>query len=183
MLIPGLQAINHPQYLRRVPPRARWIAQNQTNRLLWVDDVYAPDRQRHALGVHIGRILVVDHVIQQGDFALLVANDGELKIRAGNFIDVFNPAVVRIDRVGGQADQFDIALGEFRLEFGEGAEFCGKVGWSFASFGSVFKGENVGAVLTSGADGRKVLWVGEDDGPAVADPLVEVLDGAIGGLC
>ena len=184
MFVACLQAIDHPQHLRSVSPRARGIAQDQANRLLRIDDIHASDGQRHALGVHIGCVLIVDHVVQQGNLALLVANDGELEVRAGDFVDVLDPAVVGVDRISGEADQLDIAFGEFGLEFGEGAEFCEEVGWSFAFLYVVSGNERVWeAVLTSGADRCEILWVRENDGPAIADPFVKVFDGAIGSLC
>ena len=60
------------------------------------------------------------------------------------------------DGVDGEADDLGAALGELLLEAGDGAEF-------------------------GGADGREVLGVGEENGPAVADPFVEV-DGPLGGF-
>ena len=61
-----------------------------------------------------------------------------------------------VDGIDGEADDLGAALGELRFEVGDGAEL-------------------------GGADGGEVLGVREEDGPAVADPLVEV-DGAVGGF-
>ena len=80
VLVTRLQTVDYPQHLRRVSPRASRIAQDQPNGLLGIDNVHAPDRQSHALGVHIGRVLVIDHVILQGNLALLVTDDGELEV-------------------------------------------------------------------------------------------------------
>lgn len=60
---------------------------------------------------------------------------------------------MRVNGVGGQANQLYTALGEFRLELGKGAQL-------------------------GGADGGVVLWVREEDCPLVADPLVKV-NGAV----
>ncbi len=99
---------------------------------------------------------MVEHVVGEGDLALLVADDGEGQAGAGDLVDVLDPAAVGLDGVGGEADELRAALGELGLELGEGAEL-------------------------GGADGGVVLWVGEEDDPLVADELVEV-DWAGGGV-
>lgn len=96
------------------------------------------------------------HVVEVGDLALLVGNDGEGHLGAGDLVNVLDPVAVAADRVGRQADQLDTALGELGLELGEGAEL-------------------------GRADGGEVLRVGEQDDPFVTDELVEV-DRARGGL-
>ena len=96
------------------------------------------------------------HVVEESDLALLVANDGEGDLAAGDLVNVLDPAIVGLDGVGGQADELDAALLELGLELGEGAQL-------------------------GGADGGVVLGVGEEDHPLVADELVEV-DVALGGL-
>jgi hypothetical protein len=100
--------------------------------------------------------LVVDHVVQVGDLALGVGDDGELQLGAGDLIDILDPAVVRLNVVGAQTDELDTASSELGLELGEGAEL-------------------------GGADGGEVIGVGEEDSPLVTDELVEV-DGTVGGL-
>jgi hypothetical protein len=55
---------------------------------------------------------------------------------------------VLLDRIHAQPDQLGIALGELRFDPGHVAEF-------------------------GGADGREILGVREQDGPAVADPFVK----------
>lgn len=96
------------------------------------------------------------HVVEQGNLALLVANDGESDVAASDLLDVVDPAIVGVDRVGRQTNQLDAALGELGLQLGKGAQL-------------------------GGAHGREVLRVGEEDDPAVADKLVEV-NGALGGF-
>jgi len=99
---------------------------------------------------------VVNHVVSESDLALLVADDGEAELGAGNLVNIADPALVAVDRVSRQADELDAALGELGLELGKGAEL-------------------------GGADGRVVLRVGKEDDPAIADELVEV-NGALCGL-
>merc|ERR1712080_416227 len=100
--------------------------------------------------------LVVNHVVGKSDLPLLVTNDGEAQLGAGDLIDVLDPAAVALNGVRGQADELGVPLGELGLELGEGTEL-------------------------GGADGSGVLGVREEDDPVVADELVEV-DGATGGL-
>ena len=99
---------------------------------------------------------MIEHVVRIRDLALLVADDREAEIRAADLVDVFDPPGMRVDGVGGQADEFDAAFGEFGLELRKGAEF-------------------------GGAHGGVVFRVGEEDDPFVADELVEI-DGAVGGV-
>lgn len=96
------------------------------------------------------------HVICESDLSALVPNDREGELRAGDLINVLDPATVALDRVGRQADELCTALGEFRLELGKCTEL-------------------------SGANWSVILGVREEDYPFVADELVEV-DWAIGGL-
>src|SRR3546814_14693784 len=76
--------------------------------------------------------------------------------RAGDLLDVLAPALVVLDAVDRQADDLDVALVPLRLQGGYAPEL-------------------------GGADRRVVLGVREEDGPAVALPLVEV-DGALGAV-
>lgn len=65
------------------------------------------------------------HVVCQSDLALLVADDGELEVAAGDLVDVLDPAAMALNGVGAQTDELCTTLGELRLEFGKGAEFGG----------------------------------------------------------
>lgn len=96
------------------------------------------------------------HVVGVGDLALLVTNDGELQLGAGDLINVLDPATVALNSVGRETDEFDATLGELRLELCESTKL-------------------------SGADGGVVLGVREKHNPFVANEVVEV-DWAVGGL-
>lgn len=96
------------------------------------------------------------HVIKVGDLALLVGNDGEVDLGAGDVLDIADPALVAAEGVGRETDELDAALGELRLEAGHLTEL-------------------------GGADGRVILGVGEEDDPVVANELMEV-NGTLGGL-
>ena len=96
------------------------------------------------------------HVIEICNLALLVADDREAQLAAGDLVNILDPSSVRLDGVGRKTDQLDATLGEL------GLELC--------------KGTKLG-----GADGSVVFWVGEQDNPVVANELVEV-NGALSGL-
>jgi hypothetical protein len=63
---------------------------------------------------------------------------------------------VAVDRIDAEPHQLDAALIEFRLQFGQGAEF-------------------------GGADRGEILGMREQERPAVADPIME-LDFSFGGF-
>lgn len=92
---------------------------------------------------------MVDHVVCEGDLALLVANDGEGELAARDLVNVLDPARVRVDGVGRETDELGPAARKLWLELCECAELCG-------------------------ADGRVVLGVREENDPVVANELVEV---------
>lgn len=156
MLVGGLQGINDTEDLGGVTASGGGVGHDETDLLGGVDDEDGADGQSHALGVDVGGVLVVDHVVLVGDLALGVGDDGELEVGASDLVDVLDPAVVGLDAVGAQTDELDTAGSELGLELGEGAQL-------------------------GGADGGEVIGVGEEDGPLVADELVEV-DGTVGGL-
>jgi hypothetical protein len=177
VLVTGLQGVDHAEHLSGVAASGGGVGEDETDGLLGVNDEDGADGKRNALGVDIGGVLVVQpaqlgqlwrsgnscgdegwnsHVIEVRDLALLVANDREVQVAAGDLIDILDPSSMRLDGVGGQTDQLGVALGELGLQLGEGAQL-------------------------GGADGRVVLRVGEEDNPVVANELMEV-NGALGGV-
>jgi hypothetical protein len=97
-----------------------------------------------------------EHVVELGDLEIDVADHGVVDGVAGDVLDVDGPLGVVLDGIDREADDLGSALGELAFEAGQGAEL-------------------------GGADGGEVLGVGEEDGPVVADPLVE-LDEAVGAV-
>lgn len=156
VLLGGLESINDTENLSSVAAGRGGVGHDQTDLLGGVDDEDGADGQSHTLGVNVGGVLVVNHVVQVGDLALGVGDDGELELGAGDLIDVLDPTVVRFNVVGTQTDELDTTRGELGLKLGEGTEL-------------------------GGADGSEIIGVGEEDGPLVADEVVEV-DGTVGGL-
>jgi hypothetical protein len=182
VLVAGLEGVDDAEDLGGVAAGGGRVGEDGADLLVGVDEEDGADGEGNALLVDIGGVLVVDpvvggsakgrhstymkgwaraprrnlHVVGEGDLALLVANDGEGNLAAGDLLNVVDPAIVGVDGVGGQANELDAALGELGLELSEGAEL-------------------------GGADGSVVLGVGEEDNPLVADELVEV-NGAGRGL-
>jgi len=66
--------------------------------------------------------LIIDHVVQVGDFAVLIGDDREGQMAACNFVDILNPSLVGIQSVGTQSNELNTSLGELRFKFGKGAE-------------------------------------------------------------
>lgn len=96
------------------------------------------------------------HVVEEGNLALLVGNNGELDVGSGDIGNVLDPALVAADGVGRETEELDATLVELGLETSHLAEL-------------------------GGADGGVILGVGEEDDPVVADVLVQV-NGTIGGI-
>lgn len=96
------------------------------------------------------------HVIHERHLPLLVANDREAERGAADFVNIFDPPAMTLNRGRAQTNELNTPLRELGLELGECAEF-------------------------GGTHGGVALWVGEENNPVFADELVEV-DGAAGGF-
>ncbi len=96
------------------------------------------------------------HVVELGHFELGVADHRIVNFVALGLFDIRGPLAVIGDGIDAEAEDFTVALLEFRLKASHVAEF-------------------------RRADGREVFGMREQDGPAVADPFVET-DGALGGF-
>lgn len=108
------------------------VGHDQTDLLGGVNDEDGADGQSQALGVNVGGVLVVNHVIGVGDLALGVGDDGELQLGAGglvaildHLVDILDPAVVALGIVGTETNELSVACGELRLELGESTELSG----------------------------------------------------------
>lgn len=100
LLVGSLQRLHDTQHLGRVAAGGGWVRHGQANLLAGVDNKNGADGQGHALVVDVGGVLVVDHVVQVGNLALRVRDDGELEVGAADFVNVLDPPVVRVDFVG-----------------------------------------------------------------------------------
>lgn len=103
---------------------------------------------RRTLRVDVGGVFVVKHVVEVGNLALGVGDDGELQVGARHLVDILDPLVVRIDVVGAlvcvvsnvirprmssclssyQTDELDTASGKLGLELGKCTELGGANG-------------------------------------------------------
>lgn len=61
---------------------------------LWWEWGTRPSGYEPTLLIHVGSVLVVDHVIEICHLALGVCDDWELEIGAGDLIDVLDPVLV-----------------------------------------------------------------------------------------
>lgn len=156
MLVGGLEGINDTEDLSGVTAGGGGVGHDETDLLAGVDDEDRADGQSHTLGVDVGSVLVVNHVVGVGDLALGVGDDGKLKLGAGDLVNVLDPGVVRFDTVGAETDHLDATSSELGLELGESTEL-------------------------GGTDGSEVIGVGEEDGPAVTNEVMEG-DGTVRGL-
>ena len=156
VLVGSLEGINDTENLSSVTTSRSGVGHDQTDLLAGVDDEDGADGQSQSLGVHVGGVLVVNHVVGVGNLALRVGNDGELELGASNLVDVLDPGVVRVDTVGTETNHLDTTGRELGLELGESTEL-------------------------GGTDGSEVIRVGEEDSPVVANVVVEG-DLTVGGL-
>ena len=132
----NLQRVDHSQELIDVPPRRSRVREDEADDLLGVDDEYRTDGEGESEGVDVGGVESVEHVVLGGDFAVLVADDGELQSTASrtrpssvevqvrsrdylythrqagprDLIDILDPLVVTGDVVGTQTDELDSSL-------------------------------------------------------------------------
>lgn len=100
LLVARLQAINHAQHLAGVAARRRGVHHGEADLAGGVDDEDGADGEGDALGVDVVEVLRVEHVVQEGDAALGVGDDGEGEGGAGEGVDVVDPAGVGGEVIG-----------------------------------------------------------------------------------
>lgn len=168
LLVARLQGVDHTQNLSRVAAGRRGVHHGETDLLVGVDDEDGPDGEGDALLGDVVQVALVDHVVQEGDLSVSVGDNGELQVGRRDFVDVLNPLAVGAEVVGAlespvlagvklwcqgrgtyKTNHLHVALLELILELGKGTQL-------------------------RGANGREVSRVREQNGPAVADELVEV---------
>ena len=77
MLVGQLKRVNDTEDFLGVAASGGGVVDDCADDLLGINEEDGSDSQGHALAVDVGGVLVVDHVVQVGDFAGLVGNDGE----------------------------------------------------------------------------------------------------------
>lgn len=128
MLVASLKRVDNTEDLSSVTASGGGVGEDGADGLLGVNDEDGTDGEGNALGVDVGGVLVVDHVVGKSDLALLVADDGELEGRAADLVNVLDPAAVALNGVGRETNELDTALGELGLELGECTELGGADG-------------------------------------------------------
>ena len=113
MLIPQLQTIHDPQHLFCIPPYTSGIHHCKSNLLSRIDHENTPYRERNALFVDVGKVLGVDHVVEESDMTFGVGNDGEGEVCGGDFVDIGYPPGVGGEVVGGLDRGVGLALRVF----------------------------------------------------------------------
>lgn len=66
--------IDDPQDFVKVTTGGGGVRNGQADDLLGVDDEHRSDGEWNALGIDVGGILVIQHVVQGGDLTLLVGD-------------------------------------------------------------------------------------------------------------
>lgn len=140
VLVADLQGINDPQDLIEMTTSACRVRDLEADHLLRVDDKNVTNGERDSLRIDVCGVQGVKHVVLGRDFAIFVADNGEVDRGFANLVDVFDPSIVRGNVVGGKTNDFYASL----LEFGCFARH-------FAKFG--------------GANGGEVIRVREKDAP------------------
>lgn len=118
VLVGDKQGIHDTEQLSCAATGRGRIRLDEADHLVGIDDKYRPDRVGDAAGADVGDVLVVEHIISMGNLAILIANDRQCQRTASDLGNVVDPSIVRLNRIGGQADQLDAALGEFGLVLG-----------------------------------------------------------------
>ena len=66
--------VDDPQDFVKVATSGGRVRNGQTDDLLGVDDEHRSDGERNTLGVNVGSILVVQHIVQGGDLTFLIGD-------------------------------------------------------------------------------------------------------------
>merc|ERR1719186_1993698 len=149
--LPGggeLQAVHNPEDLVKVPACGCWVEERQFQPSVWANHKHSSAGKGDTLGILLIR---VQHAVQVCHVTLGVGND-RVREPGGQVVvgdDVLDPTIMGLHLVTGQGNELHTPLVEFVAELLDPSEL-------------------------GGADGGVVSWVGEEDGPAVLDPAVEV---------
>lgn len=110
VLVTALERLDNAEDLVERTTDSGRVRDQSADGLLRVDDEDGTDGKGESLLVDIGSVLVVKHAVLGSDLALLVADDGVLDGSVSDLINVFDPTVVRVDVVGAQTNDLDVAL-------------------------------------------------------------------------
>lgn len=99
LLVCCLQSVNHTQDLGGVTTSGSRVEHCQTDLLRGIDDENRTDGERNALLGDVVQVALIDHVVEEGDLALGIGNDGELNGGRCDLVDILNPVAVRAEIV------------------------------------------------------------------------------------
>lgn len=148
VLVASLQRVQNSQHLSGVSTSRSRVGQDQSDLLGWVNDEHRSDGELNTLVVDVSGVLVVNHVVRVSNLSLWVGNNWERQLRASDLINVSDPSLVRLGTVGRQTNELGVSLLKLWLQLSESTQL-------------------------SGTDWSEVIWVGEENGPRVANVLVE----------
>lgn len=161
VFIAKLQRVYDTENLIKVSSGRSRICKGQANDFLGINHEYSTDRKGKTLCITVSRILLIKHIIEGGNFPVLVGNDGELhvgwSVSRAEVVDIFDPLAVVFEAIGRNSNEFNIALSKVTSAASDLAEL-------------------------SGADGCKVSGMREENRPRVTNPFVE-LDRSSSSLC
>lgn len=149
VLVTKLEGVQHSQNLSSVSTSGSRVRDDETNGLLWVNDEDGTDGELDTLVINVGSILVVNHVVSSSNLSLWVSDNWEGKLRTSDLINVLDPGLVGGRVVSRKTNQLGTSLLKLWLQLSKGTKL-------------------------SSTDWSEVIWVGEENSPAVTSVLVEV---------
>jgi len=122
ILVTSLERVDNPQDLSSVPSSGGRVGENEADGLLGVNDEDGSDGESNSLGVDVGGILVIQHVVKVGNLPVLITDDWELQLGTGYLVDVLDPAMMGVNGVGRETNELHTTLGEFRFELSKSSK-------------------------------------------------------------
>jgi len=111
VFITQLDRINHSYNLIEISACDGGVVQFEPDLLGRVDDEDCTDSEWETRrGFDVGSILVVEHVVQIGDTAVTVSNDGIIDFGFTVFVDILDPFVVVVQFVRADTDDLYVPL-------------------------------------------------------------------------
>lgn len=100
LLIASLKRIDDSENFGRVTASRGRVHHGKSDLLAGVNDEHGPNGEGDALLVDVIQILLVNHVVQEGNLAVGVGDDGKLHVGGGDFVDILDPFAVGTDVIG-----------------------------------------------------------------------------------
>lgn len=116
VLVTQLQGVDDTEDFIKVATGGGRIAEDETDGLFGVNDEDRAHGEGNALGIDIGSVLMVQHVVEFGHLAVSISNDGEVELHAVHFVDVFNPLGMILQSIGGKPNHLHATLFPFVFE-------------------------------------------------------------------